>query len=56
MKKMDTSLDTETTLPLSKDETRVLELYDKLQRLQLEIALITAQKNYTPCKSPAHPF
>ena len=50
---MDTSVDMEKTLPLSEDETRVLELYDKLQRLQLEIALITAQKNYTSCKLPA---
>ncbi|KAK6066477.1 hypothetical protein SCUP234_03983 [Seiridium cupressi] len=33
-------------LLLSDDEKRVLELYDKLQQLQLEIALITAQKNY----------
>lgn len=35
-------------LPLSQDEKRVLELYDKLQQLQLEIALITARKDYTP--------
>lgn len=48
---MDTSVDMEKTLPLSEDETRVLELYDKLQRLQLEIALITAQKNYTSSAS-----
>ncbi|CEJ82640.1 hypothetical protein VHEMI02690 [[Torrubiella] hemipterigena] len=31
------------TLPLSDDEQRVLELYSKLQQLQLEIAIINAQ-------------
>ncbi|KAI1872990.1 uncharacterized protein JN550_003864 [Neoarthrinium moseri] len=35
-------------LLLSEDEGRVLELYDRLQHLQLEIALITAQKNFEP--------
>lgn len=35
-------------LLLSDDEQRVLELYDRLQQLQLEIALITAQKEYEP--------
>lgn len=33
-------------LLLSDDEKRVLELHDRLQKLQLEIALITAQKNH----------
>lgn len=37
-------------LLLSEDERQVLELYDRLQQLQLEIALITAQKNYVPSK------
>lgn len=34
----------EPRLPLSEDETRVLELYDKLQELRLEIAIINAQQ------------
>lgn len=34
----------ESHLPLSEDETRVLELYDKLQELRLEIAIINAQQ------------
>lgn len=34
----------ESRLPLSADETRVLELYDKLQELRLEIAIINAQQ------------
>ena len=35
-------------LLLSRDERRVLELHDRLQQLQLEIALITAQNSYVP--------
>ena len=35
-------------LPLSDDERRVLELHGRLQQLQLEIALITAQNSYVP--------
>ncbi|KAK4078562.1 uncharacterized protein Triagg1_2893 [Trichoderma aggressivum f. europaeum] len=34
----------ESHLPLSEDETRVLDLYDKLQELRLEIAIINAQQ------------
>lgn len=34
----------ESRLLLSEDETRVLELYDKLQELRLEIAIINAQQ------------
>ncbi|KAL9484783.1 hypothetical protein ACSS6W_003572 [Trichoderma asperelloides] len=34
----------ESRLPLSEDETRVLELYDKLQELRLEIAILNAQQ------------
>jgi hypothetical protein len=34
----------ESRLPLSEDETKVLELYDKLQELRLEIAIINAQQ------------
>ncbi|KAI0015882.1 centromere protein H (CENP-H)-domain-containing protein [Xylariomycetidae sp. FL0641] len=33
---------------LSADEKRVLELYERLQQLQLEIALLNAQNNYLP--------
>lgn len=36
----------EPQLPLSEDERRVLELYDKLQQLQLEIAILNAQKSH----------
>ncbi|OTA93557.1 hypothetical protein M434DRAFT_395495 [Hypoxylon sp. CO27-5] len=39
-------------LLLSDDERRILELHDRLQQLQLEIALLTAQKKYDPDKSP----
>lgn len=35
-------------LLLSVDEKRVLQLYDRLQQLQLELALLTSQKNYVP--------
>lgn len=35
-------------LLLSADETRVLELHDRLQQLQLEIALLNAQNRYVP--------
>ncbi|KAI0125491.1 centromere protein H (CENP-H)-domain-containing protein [Xylariales sp. AK1849] len=38
-------------LLLANDEKRILELYDRLQKLQLEIALITAQKEYLPTDS-----
>ncbi|TQV99746.1 hypothetical protein V2A60_005186 [Cordyceps javanica] len=34
----------EPPLPLSEDERQVLELYDRLQQMQLEIAIIKAQK------------
>jgi hypothetical protein len=37
----------EQKLLLSEDEQRVLEMYDKLQELQLEIALLQAQKSFT---------
>ncbi|KGQ12726.1 hypothetical protein BBAD15_g1525 [Beauveria bassiana D1-5] len=33
----------EPQLPLSEDERQVLELYDKLQQIDLEIAIIKAQ-------------
>ncbi|KAJ4145079.1 hypothetical protein LMH87_003939 [Akanthomyces muscarius] len=36
----------EPQLPLSEDERLVLELYDKLQQIQLEIAIVDAQKAY----------
>lgn len=35
-------------LLLSDQEKRVLELYDRLQQLQLEIALINAHNSYVP--------
>lgn len=36
----------EPQLPLSEDERLVLELYDKLQQMQLEIAIVDAQEAY----------
>lgn len=44
----DESAGVPTPLVLSDREKRVLELYDKLQQLQLEIALLNAQKSYVP--------
>ncbi|KAH0595583.1 hypothetical protein MHUMG1_06758 [Metarhizium humberi] len=41
----------EARLPLSEDEQRVLDLYDQLQQLRLEIAIITAQSSYKPATS-----
>lgn len=35
-------------LLLSDQEKRVLELYDQLQQLQLEIALMNAHNSYVP--------
>ena len=35
----------ETHLPVSEGEQRALELYDKLQELRLEIAIINAQQS-----------
>ncbi|ORY66116.1 centromere protein H (CENP-H)-domain-containing protein [Pseudomassariella vexata] len=35
-------------LLLSDEEKRVLELYDRLRQIQLELALLKAQKNYSP--------
>lgn len=46
----DESAENPTPLLLSNDEKHVLELHDRLQELQLEIALLTAQKNYHPSK------
>lgn len=37
-------------LPLSNDEQRVLDLYDQLQQLRLEIAIINAQTSHQSCK------
>lgn len=39
------------TLPLSADERRVLELYDRYQQLQLEIAIMKAQSSIQLCMS-----
>lgn len=38
-------------LPLSEDEERVLALFDRLQELQLEIALLRAQRDYEPSEA-----
>lgn len=35
-------------LPLSTDERKVLELWDRLQELQLEIAIINSQNSLQP--------
>jgi hypothetical protein len=42
----------ESRLPLSQDEEKVLELYDKLRELQLEIAIINAQNAQPPGMCP----
>ncbi|KAI1736563.1 centromere protein H (CENP-H)-domain-containing protein [Xylaria scruposa] len=44
----DENAEAATPLLLSDGEKRVLELHDKLQQLQLEIALLNAQNNYVP--------
>ncbi|KAH7269807.1 centromere protein H (CENP-H)-domain-containing protein [Fusarium redolens] len=33
-------------LPISEDEAKILELYDRIQKLRLEIAIINAQKSH----------
>lgn len=50
----DGSIEGLTPLVLSDREKRVLELHDRLQQLQLEIALLNAQKKYVPGKGPLH--
>lgn len=44
----DPSAQVDSQLPLSEDERRVLKLYDQLQQLRLEIAIINAQSVYRP--------
>ncbi|KAI1438896.1 centromere protein H (CENP-H)-domain-containing protein [Xylaria sp. CBS 124048] len=44
----DQQIDLPSPLPLSDMEKRALDLHDKLQQLQLEIALLKAQRNYVP--------
>ncbi|KAI0549119.1 centromere protein H (CENP-H)-domain-containing protein [Xylaria curta] len=44
----DENAEAATPLILSDREKRVLELHDKLQQLQLEIALLNAQNKYVP--------
>ena len=48
----DASANTDSYLPLSDDEARALELYEKLQQLRLEIAIINAQKIHENGISP----
>lgn len=49
-----------TALLLSSTEKRVLELHDRLQELQRQIALLKAQRNYATgtfiSNPPAHRF
>lgn len=35
-------------LPISEDEEKVLALYDRIQELRLEIAIINAQRSHQP--------
>lgn len=35
-------------LPISEDEERILALYDRIQELRLEIAIINAQQSHQP--------
>lgn len=51
----DGGVEAPTPFLLSDREKQVLELYDKLQQLQLEIALLNAQKKYVPGKPPRTP-
>ncbi|KAL6869890.1 hypothetical protein ACO1O0_001222 [Amphichorda felina] len=44
--------ESESRLPLSDDEQRALELYDRLQELRLEIAIINAQQSHQAGKLP----
>lgn len=41
---LDNEVDKVEILPLSEDERRVLELYDRLQQLQLEVAVLNASQ------------
>lgn len=50
-----TEVDPEASyLPLSDDEHKVLALYDKLQELRLEIAIINAQARQTGLSHQSH--
>lgn len=46
----DTSSAITPTLPLSKSEEEVLQHYDRLQALKLEISLLRAQQSYDASK------
>ncbi|KAI0815519.1 centromere protein H (CENP-H)-domain-containing protein [Xylaria sp. FL0064] len=48
----DQGIEAPAPLVLSEKEKRVLELHDKLEKLQLEIALLNAQKKYVPNTTP----
>jgi hypothetical protein len=48
--KISQGLATPAPLLLSDDEKHVLELYDRLQQLRVEISLLTAHRDYNPCK------
>ncbi|KAL6403487.1 hypothetical protein AUP68_12839 [Ilyonectria robusta] len=45
---MTNGFDEETHLPFSEDEEKVLALYDQLQELRLEIAIINGQRSHQP--------
>ncbi|OAA48104.1 Centromere protein Cenp-H [Beauveria brongniartii RCEF 3172] len=45
----------ELQLPLSEDERQVLELYDKLQQIDLEIAIIKSQKSHQSAPTDESP-
>ncbi|KAH7162909.1 centromere protein H (CENP-H)-domain-containing protein [Dactylonectria estremocensis] len=45
---MTDDLDEETHSPFSEDEKKVLALYDQLQELRLEIAIINGQRSHKP--------
>ncbi|KAG9507600.1 hypothetical protein J7337_001153 [Fusarium musae] len=40
-------------LPISEDEAKILKLYDRIQELRLEIAIINAQKSHRPDETPS---
>ncbi|KAF4453852.1 hypothetical protein F53441_3538 [Fusarium austroafricanum] len=45
---MENGQDEASHLPVSEDEAKVLALYDRIQELRLEIAIINAQKSHQP--------
>lgn len=43
-------------LHLSQDEVKVLDLYEQLEKLRLETAIVKAQNKYIPKCKPFNPY